>query len=97
MKISGRKDSPHNPRLFFTVTPIVLLGGRVVERVIEADEEAGFIIVEEQDENGRPVLRDDQIVEKMMLGKVQIVVPAIHALRPGLRKLQATPASPAAR
>lgn len=74
MKIDARLGD-NDWRLFFKVCPIILLDGVRLDRVVEVDDEAGFVVVEEL-EDGKTFLRGGVIACKTLTGKVELVVPA---------------------
>ena len=54
----------------------VYLDGVLQSDVFEADDDLGFIIRAERDENGKVVIEGDDLKREIKLGAVRVVFPA---------------------
>ncbi|MGY4224406.1 hypothetical protein ACVMIH_001767 [Bradyrhizobium sp. USDA 4503] len=69
IRVSGKSDW----RKFFFVCPEITVDGQAVRDVIEADDEAGYIIRYRRDEAGTLVVDADRYVTERVDGKVLFV------------------------
>lgn len=54
---------------------IIVFKGKVIKHVIEADEEHGHVIVHKLDENGKFIIKDDEVEIVRWHGRVRIIDP----------------------
>lgn len=74
MRLSGHRRSP-DYRPWEARHAKIYLDGREVRHCCLADEERGYVIVEQHDGAGRLVLEGDQIATQLRYGEVRIVLP----------------------
>lgn len=73
MRSSVKKEDPGYVNFINFDKYHVFLDGAPVPYCITADEEEGFVLVYELDENGRPFIELDEVPTKVMRGKVEIL------------------------
>lgn len=61
----------------------VYVNGEAVEEVMECDDEHGFAIVVDRDENGNFIRKGDSIATKVLVGNVQVVFACRHPKKEG--------------
>lgn len=54
---------------------IILFNGHALDRVVEADEEQGYVIVHERWPDGQLKVFGDRLVQLKLIGKVRIIDP----------------------
>lgn len=72
MRVSAMPDDPGYPAFCRNRRVIILLDGDPQRLVRTADEERGFLVRLRVDDRGRPIFQGGDIVEEIILGKVEI-------------------------
>ena len=74
MRLSGNnKDPGFHPA--FMHRCLVLFNGRIIRRVITADEELGYVWHYKTDENNKHIIINGHALREWLVGDVQIVLP----------------------
>lgn len=78
MRLSTNPNDPdYKPDL--AARAKIRFNGYEVERVIEADEERGFIVQAMADQNGNIITRNGEVATVRRFGGVQVILPASYS------------------
>lgn len=74
MRLSANEEDPgYKPELF---NANIKLDGKIIDSVITADEEEGFVLAYVKDSNGKYEIDEEKqtLVQKRLEGKVEIIL-----------------------
>lgn len=80
MRITGVLRDPDHWLNYFKVGLFIRLDGERIDHVVEADDAAGYVIVNVLDEKGKPMVdvRTGALVRARREGKVEFVGERVH-------------------